>query len=89
MHEQLRCKGATLHLLWQQYRQAHPDGFHYSRFCEVYRKWADTLEPVMQLPDEPGQKLFVDLSSLIRTCSIAKTPSGLLRRKPTPVHDHD
>jgi transposase len=60
VHEQLRRKGVTLHLLWQEYRQAHPDGFQYSRFCELYREWADTLEPVMRLPHEPGQKLFVD-----------------------------
>jgi transposase len=60
IHEQLRRKGVTLHLLWQEYRQANPDGFQYSRFCELYREWADTLEPVLRLPHEPGQKLFVD-----------------------------
>ena len=32
IHEQLRRKGVTLYLLWQEYRQAHPDGFQYSRF---------------------------------------------------------
>jgi transposase len=60
IQEQLRRKGVTLQLLWQEYRQAHPDGFRYSRFCELYREWSDTLEPVLRLPHEPGQKLFVD-----------------------------
>ena len=27
-------KGLTLQLLWQEYRQAYPDGYRYSRFCE-------------------------------------------------------
>jgi transposase len=42
LREQLRRKGMTLHLLWQEYRQAHPDGYRYSRFCELYHLWAKT-----------------------------------------------
>jgi transposase len=60
IHEQLRRKGVTLQLLWQEYRQTHPDGFQYSRFCELYNEWADTLDPVLRQTHEPGQKLFVD-----------------------------
>jgi len=64
IHEQLRRKGVTLQLLWQEYRQAHPDGFQYSRFCELYNEWADTLDPVLRLPHEPGQKMFVDWAGM-------------------------
>jgi transposase len=60
IHEQLRRKGVTLYLLWQEYRQAHPVGFQYSRFCELYQQWAGTLDPVLRQVHEPGQKLFVD-----------------------------
>jgi len=60
IHEQLRRKGVTLYLLWQEYRQAHPVGFQYSRFCELYNEWAGTLDPVLRQVHEPGQKLFVD-----------------------------
>ena len=60
IHEQLRRKGVTLQLLWQEYRQTHPDGYQYSRFCELYERWAKTLEPVLRQVHEPGQKLFVD-----------------------------
>ena len=60
VHEELRRKGVTLQLLWQEYHQAHPDGFRYSRFCERYRAWAETLEPVMRQVHVPGEKLFVD-----------------------------
>lgn len=37
-------KGVTLRLLWLEYKQAHPDGYPYSRFCELYRRWAKTLD---------------------------------------------
>jgi transposase len=60
VHEQLRRKGVTLQLLWQEYRQTHPDGYQYSRFCELYERWAKTLAPVLRQVHEPGQKLFVD-----------------------------
>lgn len=60
IHEQLRRKGVTLQLLWQEYRRDHPDGYRYSRFCERYDQWAQTLDPVLRQPHHPGQKLFVD-----------------------------
>ena len=60
IHQELRRKGVTLHLLWQEYRQAHPPGLGYSRFCELYRRWAGTLDPVLRQVHHPGEKLFVD-----------------------------
>jgi len=39
IHDELRKnKHVTLQLLWEEYRQANPDGYRYSRFC--YRAWA-------------------------------------------------
>jgi transposase len=29
----------TQQLLWEEYRQANPDGYRYSRFCELYQRW--------------------------------------------------
>lgn len=37
---ELRRKGVTLQLLWQEYRAACPDGYRYSRFCDLYRPMA-------------------------------------------------
>jgi transposase len=38
IHEQLRNhKHVTLRLLWEEYRQAIPGGYRYSRFCELYQ----------------------------------------------------
>jgi len=55
LHRELRRKGVTLSLLWEEYRAAHPDGYGYSRFCELYTRWEGKLSPVMRqrhlLPD--------------------------------------
>ena len=60
IHDQLRRKGVTLQLLWREYHQANPEGYQRSRFCQLYRRWAKTLDPVLRQVHEPGQKLFVD-----------------------------
>ena len=37
VHTELRRKGVTLQLLWVEYREAHPDGYGYSQFANLYR----------------------------------------------------
>ena len=59
-HAELRRKSMTLILLWQEYRQVHPEGYGYSRYCELYGEWAGTLEPVLRQVHLPGEKMFVD-----------------------------
>jgi transposase len=60
VHQELGRKGVTLGLLWQEYRAAHPDGYQYSQFCDLYRRWANTLEPVLRQHYVAGERLFVD-----------------------------
>ena len=65
LHEQLRRKGVTLQLLWQEYHQAHPEGYRRSQFCQLYRDWVvKKLDPVLRQVHSPGQKLFVDWAGL-------------------------
>ena len=64
VHEQLRRKGVTLQLLWQEYYQAHPEGYQRSQFCQLYRDWTKALDPVLRQAHQPGQKLFVDWAGL-------------------------
>jgi asparagine synthase (glutamine-hydrolysing) len=40
MRELRGDKHVTLQLLWQEYKQSNPDGYQYSRFCELYQRWA-------------------------------------------------
>jgi len=61
MHaELLRHKHLTLDLLWQEYKQAYPEGYQYSRFCELYRRWAHKLDIVLRQEHRAGEKMFVD-----------------------------
>ena len=36
VHEELKRRGVTLMLLWEEYRAEHADGYGYSRFCDLY-----------------------------------------------------
>ena len=48
VHHELRRPGVTLMLLWEEYRQREPDGYGYSRWCELYRAWEGRLSPTMR-----------------------------------------
>ena len=61
MHAELRRKGVTLALLWDEYRRGFcPDGYGYSRYCELYTRWEGRLSPVMRQRHRAGERLFVD-----------------------------
>jgi len=60
LHRELRRPGVTLSLLWEEYRAAHPEGYGYSRFCDLYRAWRGKLKPTMRQAHLAGEKMFVD-----------------------------
>lgn len=62
VHKELRRPGVTLFLLWQEYREVHSRGYQYSRFCEIYRRFAKKLSPSMRQVHRAGEKAFVDFS---------------------------
>jgi transposase len=63
LHRELRRKDVTLSLLWEEYRAAHPeDGYGYSRFCELFRRWEGRLTPTMRQHHVAGERAFVDYS---------------------------
>src|SRR5438094_149748 len=39
LHAERRKPGVTLELLHLEYLEQHPDGYRYTQFCEVYRRW--------------------------------------------------
>jgi transposase len=53
-------RNLTLQLLWEEYREGNPEGYSYSRFCELYRDWARTLDVVLRHEHRAGEKMFVD-----------------------------
>ena len=62
IHLELKGKGVTLTLLWLEYRESDPDGYGYSQFCELYRRWRATTDLVMRQSHKAGEKCFVDYS---------------------------
>ena len=62
VHAELRRKHVTKALLWQEYRQAEPEGVQYSQFCELYARWLKHAPVTMRQEHRAGEKLFVDFS---------------------------
>jgi transposase len=60
IHAELKRRGVTLTLLWQEYRAEHPGGCAYSWFCERYGAWRKGISPTMRQTHVAGEKLFVD-----------------------------
>jgi transposase len=61
IHEQLQShRHVTLQLVWEEYRDANPDGYRYSRFCELYQRWRRKLDVVLRQEHKAGEKAFVD-----------------------------
>lgn len=73
IHNELKKKGVTRQLLWEEYREKHPNGYGYSQFNEHYRRFALTLNPSMRQIHFAGDKLFVDFSGLTMNIYNAKT----------------
>src|SRR6516165_2827750 len=60
IHRELKRKHVTLAILWDEYIERCPEGYRYSRFCELYRGWASRLSVTMRQAHVGGDKLFVD-----------------------------
>lgn len=64
IHQELRRKGMTLMLLWEEHVAQHaPAPTHcYSQFCENYRRYARTLKRSLRQIHRAGEKLFIDFA---------------------------
>jgi transposase len=61
IHQELKSKGVTLLLLWQEYEQAHKkSAYRYAQFCTKYRDWLQRQKPSMRQIHRAGEKLFID-----------------------------
>src|SRR6516225_4663919 len=78
VHRELRRPGVTRMLLWEEYRQAEPDGYGYSRWCELYRAWEGRLSPTMRQVHPAGERMFVDYAG--QTIEVIDGRSGEIRQ---------
>jgi transposase len=61
IHQELQThKDLTLQLVWQEGRENDPEGYGYSRFCDLYRRWLKKLDLVLRQEHRAGEKMFVD-----------------------------
>jgi transposase len=60
IHRELKRKHVTLSILWDEYIERDPQGYRYSRFCELYRRWEARLSVTMRQTHVGSDKLFVD-----------------------------
>ena len=78
VHQELKRKGVTLQLLWEEYRDAHAgEAYGYTQFTVHYREWAATLKRSMRQLHRAGEKLFVDFAG--QTVPITDPHSGEIR----------
>lgn len=61
-HQELRRKGMTLMLLWEEYQAeyAGQQTYRYTQFCEHYRAFSQRLKRSMRQVHRAGEKLFID-----------------------------
>lgn len=60
VHQEMRKKAVTLQLLWEEYKEVHPEGYQPTQFCELYRRWKGKLDVTMRQEHKAGEKMFVD-----------------------------
>jgi transposase len=60
IHGERRRPGVTLELLHLEYLERHPDGYRYTRFCDLYRAWLARRRLSMRQVHRAGEKCFVD-----------------------------
>ena len=77
MHQELRRKGVTLMLLWEEYKAVHPEGLQYTQYCEHYRRWAARIKPSMRQVHRAGERCFVDYAG--QTVEVIDPRTGEIR----------
>lgn len=79
VHQELRRKGVTKHLLWQEYRQrCADDGYSYAQFCHRYQVWLGCQQRSMRQLHRAGEKLFVDYCG--PTMDVVNPDTGEVRK---------
>jgi transposase len=59
---ELKKRGVTLYLLWQEYKRGHPDGYSYSQFCYHFQVWRSLSSLSMHIEHKAGEKMFADFT---------------------------
>lgn len=78
VHKELKAKGMTKLLLWEEYCQQYPNRcLSYSQFCDRYLNWAKKQKRSMRQIHKAGDKLFVDYAG--QTMPVVSSTTGEVR----------
>jgi transposase len=76
--QELKRKGVTLTLLWQEYRAAHPDGYGYTWFCETFGAYQRRAHPTFRHRHEAGAVMQTDYAG--HTVEVIDPKTGEIRQ---------
>jgi hypothetical protein len=75
IHQELKRKGVTLPLLWEEYQKAYVQSAHrYSQFCLHYHEYCGRLARSMRQVHPADEKVFIDYSG--DTVAVIDAKSG-------------
>ena len=74
---ELKRKGVTLTLLWQEYREAHPNGYGYTWFCDAFRAFERRAGATYRNRHEAGAVMQTDYAG--QTMEIFDPETGEIR----------
>jgi len=78
VHRELRHKGMTKHLLWEEYTQSYPNrSYSYPQYCFLYQGWVKKQKRSMRQVHIAGDKLFVDYAG--QTVAIVDGGTGEIK----------
>ena len=78
VHLELKKKGVTKQLLWEEYAQQYPNRcYSYSQFCARYAEWRKKQKCSMRQTHRAGEKLFIDYAG--PTIPVVCAASGEIR----------
>ncbi len=78
IYRELKRKGMTKQLLWEEYTQQYPNSsFSYAQYCRLYRDWLKKQRRSMRQTHKAGEKLFVDYAG--QTVPIVSNTTGEIR----------
>lgn len=79
MHRELKRKGMTKQLLWEEYCQIYPhNAYSYAQYCHRYSEWKKKQKRSMRQVHKAGEKLFIDYAGI--TIPVVNSATGEARQ---------
>ncbi len=74
---EMKKKSVTLMLLWEEYKEKHPEGIMYTQFCERYRNFKKNNKISMHKEHKAGEEVEVDWAG--NTMSYVEPTTGEIK----------